>query len=145
MYLQHSIREILLPETTIWNKKCASELYQSKMCEMIEDIEGAEVVMDDILIWGRTLEEHDRRLKQVLDKARKYYLKLSKNKCEFRKKEVTYVAHVLSDTGVKIDYKKLRAVEQMTAPINIKELQHFLGFIQTQENSLKTCQKSQLL
>ena len=110
--------------------KCASELYQSKICEMIEDIEGAEVIMDDILIWGRTLEEHDRRLKQVLDKARKYNLKLSKNKCEFRKKEVTYVGHVLSDTGVKIDYEKLRAVEQMTAPENKKELEHFLGFIQ---------------
>ena len=109
--------------------KCASELYQSKMCEMIKDIEGAEVIMEDILIWGRTLEEHDRRLKQVLDKARKYNLKLPKNKCEFRKKEVTYVGHVLSDTGVKIDYEKLRAVEQMTAPENKKELQHFLGFI----------------
>ena len=110
--------------------KCASELYQSKMCEMIEDIEGAEVIMDDILIWGRTLEEHDRRLKQVLDKAQKYNLKLSKNKFEFRKTEVTYVGHVLSDTEVKIDYEKLRAVEQMTAPENKKELQHFLGFIQ---------------
>ena len=110
--------------------KCASELYQSKMSEMIEDIEGTEVIMDDILIWGTNLEEHDRRLKQVLDRARKYNLKLSRNKCEFRKKEVTYVGHVLSDKGVKIDYEKLRAVEQMKAPENKKELQHFLGFIQ---------------
>ena len=100
--------------------KNASELYQSKMCEIIEDIEGAEVIMDDILIWGRTLEEHDRRLKQVLDKARKYNLKHSKNKCKFRKKEVTYVGHVLSDKGVRIDYEKLRAVEQMTALENKK-------------------------
>ena len=52
--------------------KCASELYQSIMSEMIEDIEGAEVIMDDILVWGTTIEEHDRRLKIVLDKARKY-------------------------------------------------------------------------
>ena len=65
--------------------KCASELYQSIMSEMIEDIEGAEVIMDDILVWGTTIEEHDRRLKIVLDKARKYNLKLSPNKTEFRK------------------------------------------------------------
>ena len=110
--------------------KCASELYQSKMSEMIEDIEGAEVIMDDILIWGSTLEEHDQRLKKVLDKARKYNLKLSPNKCEFRKKEITYVGHVLSFQGLKADYEKLRAVEQMKAPENKKDLQHFLGFIQ---------------
>lgn len=110
--------------------KCASELYQSVMSEMIEDIEGAEVIMDDILVWGNTLEEHDQRLKKVLDKARKYNLKLSPNKCEFRKAEVTYVGHVLSEQGLKPDYEKLRAVEQMKAPENKKELQHFLGFIQ---------------
>ena len=34
------------------------------MSEMIEDIEGAEVIIDDILIWGSTLEEHDQRLKK---------------------------------------------------------------------------------
>ena len=81
--------------------KCASELYQSKMSEMIEDIEGAEVMMDDISIWGSTLEKHDQRLKKVLDKARKYNLKLSPNKCEFRKKEITYVGHVSSFQGLK--------------------------------------------
>ena len=48
--------------------KCASELYQSIMSEMIEDITGAEVIVDDILIWRTTLEEHDQRLKLVLDK-----------------------------------------------------------------------------
>ena len=110
--------------------KCASELYQSIMSEMIEDIEGAEVIMDDILIWGTTLEEHDRRLKLVLDKARKYNLKLSPNKSEFRKKQIRYIGHVLSSEGLKPDYEKLKAVEQMKAPQSKKELQHFLGFVQ---------------
>ena len=63
--------------------------------------ELAEVIMDDILIWGSTLEEPDQRLKKVLDKAQKHNLKLSPNKCEFRKKEITYVGHVLSFQGLK--------------------------------------------
>ena len=71
--------------------KCASDLYQSIMSEMIEDIEGADVIMDDILVWGTTIEEHDRSLKIVLDKARKYNLKPSPNKTEFRKKQILYV------------------------------------------------------
>ena len=112
--------------------KCASELYQSIMSEMIKDIEDAEVIIDGILVWGTTIEEHDQRLKIVLDKARKYNLKLSPNKKEFRKKQIWYVGHVLSSEGLglKPDYEKLKAVEQMKAPQSKKELQHFLGFVQ---------------
>ena len=100
--------------------KCASELYQSVMSQMIEDMEGTEVIMDDILIWGRTMAEHDQRLKRVLNKAREYNLKLSPSKCEFRKSEITYVGHTLSSEGLKPDSDKLRAVEQMKAPTNKK-------------------------
>ena len=46
----------------------ASELYQSIMSEMVEDIEGAEVIMDDTLVWGTTIEENDRSLIIVLTK-----------------------------------------------------------------------------
>ena len=110
--------------------KCASELYQSVISQMIEDIEGTEVIMDDILIWDRTMAEHDQRLKRVLNKAREYNLKLSPSKCEFRKSEITYIGHTLSSEGLKPDSDKLRAVEQMKAPTNKKELQTFLGFVQ---------------
>ena len=41
-----------------------------------------------------------------------YNLKLSPNKCEFRKKGITYVGHVFSFQGLKPDYEKFRAVEQ---------------------------------
>ena len=68
--------------------KCASKLYQSIMSEMIKDIEDAEVIIDGILVWGTTIEKHDQRLKIVLDKARKYNLKLSPNKKKFRKKQI---------------------------------------------------------
>ena len=83
---------------------------------MIEDKEGAEVIMGDILVWGTTIEEHNRILKIVLDKAWKYNLQLSPNKTEFRKEQIQYVRHVLSSEGLKPDYQKLKAVEQMKAP-----------------------------
>ena len=50
----------------------------------MEDIEGAEVIVDAILIWGATIQEHDERLRKVLDRARQCNLKLSKWKCKFR-------------------------------------------------------------
>ena len=46
------------------------------MSEMFHDIEGVEVVVDDLLIWGESEEQHDTRLTQVLERARHRNLKL---------------------------------------------------------------------
>ena len=107
----------------------ASEIFQRTTSEMVQSIAGAENVIDDILVWGRNREEHDRRLKQVLEKAQEYNLKLSPGKCEFRKPEVTFVGHRLTKEGVKPDPEKVRAVKEMKQPTTVKELQTFLGFV----------------
>ncbi|VDI12787.1 Hypothetical predicted protein [Mytilus galloprovincialis] len=70
------------------------------------------------------------RLKQVLDRAREYNLKLSAGKCEISKPEVTYVGHRLTSEGVKPDPEKIRAVNKMSKPECVKDLQTFMGFIQ---------------
>ncbi|VDI13249.1 Hypothetical predicted protein [Mytilus galloprovincialis] len=55
----------------------ASKVFRKIVSEMVSDMEGAEAIIDDILIWGSDQKEHDMRLKQVLDRAREYKLKLS--------------------------------------------------------------------
>ena len=110
--------------------KSAPEVYQKIISEMVQDIDGCEAIVDDILIWGKDMTEHDERLKRVLSRAREYNLKLNKSKCEFRKDQVTYVGHTLSSEGVKPDVEKVRAVKEMSAPQNKKELMTFMGFIQ---------------
>ncbi|CAC5404775.1 unnamed protein product [Mytilus coruscus] len=65
--------------------KSIPEIFQRVMTEIMENIEGAEVIVDDILIWGSTIQEHDERLKKVLDRAKQCNLKLSKSKCQFEK------------------------------------------------------------
>ena len=110
--------------------KSAPEVFQKVISNMVADIEGAEAIMDDILVWGKDLEEHDSRLKCVLDKAREYNLKLGPGKCKFRQSELTYVGHLLTSEGVKPDPEKIRAVEAMERPTCVKELQTFIGFIQ---------------
>ena len=46
------------------------------MSEIFEDIEGVEVLVDDILIWSKSEEEHDKILKEVLSHTRSRNLKL---------------------------------------------------------------------
>ena len=48
----------------------ASEIFQRVMSQMVEDIDGSEAIMDDIVVWGKDQAEHDMRLKQVMDKAK---------------------------------------------------------------------------
>ena len=48
----------------------AQDIFQKVMTEMFEDIDGVEVVVDDILVWGTSEIEHDSRLIRVLDRAR---------------------------------------------------------------------------
>ena len=95
----------------------------------MEDIEGAEVIVDDILVSGATIQEDDERLRKVLDRGRQCNLKLSKSKCKFRKDEVEYVGHIISKHGLKPDPEKVRAVKMMKQPQTKKDLQTFLGFI----------------
>ena len=110
--------------------KSAGEVYQRSVSNMVHDIEGCEAIVDDILIWGKDIEEHDKRLKQVLDRIREHNMKLNRDKCEFRKSSISYVGHVLTGQGCKPDPEKVRAVKEMPPPTNVKELQTLLGFVQ---------------
>ena len=108
--------------------KSAPKVFQNIMSQMV--IEGAESIIDDILVWGATVEEHDMRVKRVLQKAKQYNLKLSRSKCEIRHSELKYVGHLLTQDGVKPDPEKVRAVQSMNKPENKQELLTFLGFVQ---------------
>ena len=110
--------------------KSAGEVYQRSVSNMVQDIEGCEAIVDDILIWGKDITEHDKRLKQVLDRIRGYGMKLNRSKCEFRRNSISYVGHVLTGQGVKPDPEKVRAVKEMPPPTNVKELRTLLGFVQ---------------
>ena len=105
----------------------AQDIFQTIMSEIFEDIEGVEVVVDDILVWGASEEEHDTRLEKVLQHAQSRNLKLNKDKSQIKRKEISYIGHTLSEQGIKPDPKKVQAIRDMRSPTNKEELQRFLG------------------
>lgn len=88
---------------------------------------GVFVYMDDIIIYAKTLDEHNRILREVLERLRKYNFKLEIDKCEFLKKEITYLGHVLGPRGVKPDPQKIVAVKDFPVPKSQKNVRQFLG------------------
>jgi len=108
----------------------APEVFQHVMVHFFQDIEGVEVIVDDLVVWGEDVEQHDVRLRQVLDRCRERNLKLNREKCHFRVSEVhLYVGHVLSADGVKPHPQKVEAIIAMPTPANREDLQRFLGVV----------------
>ena len=67
---------------------------------IIEGLDGVRVFIDDILIWGCTKEEHDRRLQSALERINAANLKLNKNKCEICVEQITFLGDKLTRDGM---------------------------------------------
>ena len=81
------------------------------------------VYLDDIIVWAPSFEEHLRRLRLVFDRIRTAGLKLKPTKCQFLKREVSFLGHVVSSEGIKTDPDKVETVRTWPTPVDIKELQ----------------------
>lgn len=109
--------------------KCAPEIFQRIMDQMLEGIEGAFAIVDDILVAGRDQQQHDQILKQVIERATSYNLTLNMEKCRIRQKQVPYVGHLLTSDGLLPDPEKLVAIRNMPIPQNKEDVKRFLGFV----------------
>nr|WPV71156.1 MAG: replicase [Ips erranti-like virus 3] len=85
------------------------------------------VYLDDIIIMGKTFEEHLQNVEEIFKKFRGANLKLNPKKCSFFQEEVEYLGHVISSKGVKTDPKKTEAVKNWPVPKDKHELRSFLG------------------
>ena len=94
------------------------DVFQSIMSAIFEDIEGVETLVDDLLIWGRTDDEHDAQLKEVLERAKSHNLKLNKEKSQIKLKEVRYAGLIIGEKGLKADPKKVDSILKMKTPTN---------------------------
>uniref|UniRef100_A0A8C1M5Z3 ribonuclease H n=1 Tax=Cyprinus carpio TaxID=7962 RepID=A0A8C1M5Z3_CYPCA len=86
------------------------------------------VYLDDLIVFGKTLEEHEERLLKVLDRLEESGLKISLGKCQFCQAQVKYVGHIVSAEGISTDPEKVRVVLNWKKPTNLKPLRSFLGF-----------------
>ena len=107
----------------------ATEVFQVEVANIIAGLTGCVNLQDDIIIWGRTQEEHDKNLEKVMDRILESGLKLNKKKCVFGTTEMTFLGHIVSADGVKPDPEKIKAIVDMNVPKAVNELQRFLGMI----------------
>jgi hypothetical protein len=109
--------------------KCSAEVFQREMVNCFSDLDGVEIVVDDILVHGRTWSEHNQRLVKVLERARKLNLTLNMEKSHIGLKEVNYVGHKLTGDGLRPTEDRVKAIQNLREPTNHQELLTVLGMI----------------
>ena len=86
------------------------------------------VYLDDIIVLGRTFDEHIQNLCEVFSRIRSAGLKLNSKKCSLFQSKVKYLGHLITSNGVSTDPDKIKAVKEWPVPENIHELRSFIGF-----------------
>jgi len=69
--------------------------------KILDGLEGCVSILDDILIYGRTVAEHDERLHRVLDRLVKYNAMVRQDKCVIGVPEVDFNGHCVSAAGIR--------------------------------------------
>jgi hypothetical protein len=98
----------------------APEIFQRRMHEFAEGLEGVEVIADDFLIYGcgesvQTAEiNHDENMIKMLEKAWEVNLKMNPDKLRHKLKEAKFIGHILTSEGIKVDQSKVEAIEKIT-------------------------------
>ena len=102
---------------------------------MLENLNGVDVIADDILVYGRgetyeeALADHDKNLKALLQRARDENLKFNKDKLQLRLSSVPYMGHLITAEGLKPDPQKTLAIQFMQKPKDQAAVQRYLGFV----------------
>jgi len=107
----------------------APSTFQRLMNNVLTGLNGTKafVYLDDIIIYAVDLVQHEARLEEVFQRLRKFNLQLQPCKCQFLRREVVYLGHLITDAGVKPDPTKISCVRDHPVPRNPTEIKQFLG------------------
>ncbi len=83
--------------------------------------------LDDVICFGRSMQEHNNRLQAVLERFREHNLRVKLCKCQFAATEVSFLGHRVSQDGVSPDPEKVVAIKRIPKPSCVKEVRSFLG------------------
>ena len=86
------------------------------MNKVLTDLPFAIVYLDDIIIYSKSAKEHLDHLQQVFHKLHDAKLTMKLSKCHFFAKEIQYLGHILSNTGIKVLPSKTATIKLMNPP-----------------------------
>ena len=107
----------------------APAYFQRLVNEVLSGLTFAFGYLDDILVFSPDMETHLKHLRTLFERLRSADLKLKEIKCNFLKKHIQYLGHIISGEGIAPVQEKLESIQKMLPPRNPKEVKQFLGLI----------------
>ena len=83
--------------------------------------------LDDIIVLGETFEQHLSLLTEVFHRLRSANLRLNPEKCQFGRRSLQYLGHLVTAEGIHTDPEKVASIRQLPPPSNVKGIRRFLG------------------
>jgi hypothetical protein len=80
------------------------------------------IYLDDLTIFSKSDEDHLIHLKQTFDKCRRFGLSLNPKKSHFAMQEGKLLGHIVSRDEIKIDPKRVEAIDTINIPRNVNEI-----------------------
>jgi hypothetical protein len=107
------------------------DIIQSKMLELMEDLEYVQAYLDNLLCISRSsLKDHLKKLEEVLRRLCDVGLKVNTKKSTFCTLGIEYVGYILTRDGIKPQSNMVQVILAIQSPTNVKELSLFLGMVQ---------------
>ena len=107
----------------------SSEIFQKRILDCFSGLSGIVCIADDIVIHGKTIEEHDKNLELFLQRCRENNVVLNKDKLVLRTDSITFMGHIVTKDGLKSDPEKIQAIRDFPVPTKVDELRRFLGLV----------------
>ena len=97
------------------------------------------VYLDDVLVIGKTFDDHLDTLDQVLDCLSTHGLKVNPRKCQLFQESVKFLGHMVSSSGLSPLHDNIEAITNFSVPRTIKAVQRFLGMINFYRRFIPNC------
>ena len=107
----------------------APATFQHFMDQVLAGLKGEEcfVYLDDVVIFGEDVVQHNDRLIKVLKRLEQAEMRVNLQKCKFMHSELIYLGHLVTRDGVNPDPEKIKSISEYQRPVNVKEVRAFLG------------------
>lgn len=105
----------------------APEIFQRTLEGLLSSCSNCLNYIDDVIIYGKSEDEHDMAVKKVLETFKLNNVTLNADKCTWKAKKLHFLGHILSDSGILPDQEKIQTINNFRPPETKEELRSFLG------------------
>ena len=110
-----------------YGTNAAAEIFQYTLQTQLQGLCGVKNIADDILVYGKTRDEHDSNLEKCLQRLSTKGLRLNQSKCTFLSNTLSFFGQIFSANGTKPDPQRVSDLQNAPIPTNVHDVRSLLG------------------